>query len=68
MAHKVLERVALPIQVEREVHKGVTAMVPSGDVTLKLPGETITAAEFKEHGQDADDIAALVKSGAIEEA
>lgn len=67
MAFKVLEVVALPVMQEREVHPGIKAMVPVGESVRKEPGDTITKAEFKEHGQSDDDIKSLIKSKAIEE-
>jgi hypothetical protein len=68
MAYKVLEVVGLPVLEDREVHPGITVPVPSGEINRKEPGDTISKKEFDEAGQSADDIAALIKSGAIEEA
>lgn len=68
MAYEVLEVIELPVQVKREVHPGITVDVPSGEALRKEPGQTITKAEFKEHGQGDEEIAHLIKSKAIREA
>jgi hypothetical protein len=67
MAWEVVEVVALPVHEKREVYPGIEADVPSGKVTRKEPGDTITKAEFQAHGQTDDDIKSLVKSKAIRE-
>lgn len=67
MSYNVLEVVALPVFEEREVHPGVKANVPTGEVTRKEVGSTITKDEMKRHGQTDDDVKALIKAKAIEE-
>lgn len=66
--HKVLEVVALPVMEEREIYPNIKVPVATGDSIRKNPGDTITKQEFADAGQTDEDIAALVKSGAIEEA
>jgi len=66
--YKVLEVIELPVQVKREVHPGIEVDVPSGEAIRKEPGETITKAEFEEHGQGEDEIAWFIKRKTIEEA
>lgn len=67
MSWTAKEVVALPVLEEREVHKGISAMVATGESVRKEPGDKISKKEMDEAGQSADDIASLVKSGAIEE-
>lgn len=67
MAYTVLEVVGLPVHEDREVHPGVIVPVPTGKITRKEPGDTITKEEFKKHGQTDEDISRLVKDKAIEE-
>lgn len=62
------ERINLPVMEERAVWgPDIKAMVATGESTPKYPGDKITVAEMKEHGQTDDDIAKLVESGAMEE-
>jgi hypothetical protein len=66
--YKVLEAIGLPVMEEREVHPGITAKVPTGEVVRKYPGDTITKQEWSDAGQTDDDAKRLLKEKAMEEA
>jgi hypothetical protein len=67
LSYVAKEVIGLPVHEDREVHPGITVPVPIGETIRKEPGDKITRAELKAHGQSDEDIEKLIKAGALEE-
>ena len=60
MSYKALTVIGLPVTEEREVWKGITAQVPTGEILRKEPGDSITKKELLDSGHTEEEIAAMI--------
>lgn len=67
MSYRAKTKMELPVMEDKEVFPGVVRPVPTGEATVKMPGDTITAKEFADHGQGKEQIEGFVKYGSVEE-